>query len=170
MRWLFILMVAATVAETLVSLAVLPDRVAIHFGADGLANGWGSNSVNALLMTATHVFLFCVLYFAAHLVTVIPPRFINLPNKEYWLSPANRVAAREKIKRFMWRFGVAIFTFFFVTGLLSLQANLVTPARLNLRVFFPALGLFLLYTLWWTMSLYRAFRLPGGERSQECPG
>ena len=38
MRILFILMLVANVGVTLVSLVVLPDRVAIHFGADGVAN------------------------------------------------------------------------------------------------------------------------------------
>ncbi len=166
MRLIFILMFVANVAETLVSLAVLPDTVAIHFGADGVANGWAPNYVNALLMTGTHVFLFLVLFFSAHLVAVLPPQLINLPNKEYWLSPANRKRTQEKIKRFMWQMGVAIFAFFFLIGLLTIQANLVKPVRLNLWVFFPALGLFLLYTIGWTISIYRAFRLPSAERGK----
>ncbi len=160
MRRLFILMLFANLALTLVSLAVLPDRVAIHFGAGGMANGWASKTVNALIMTATHVFLFCVLYFSSHLVAVMPAWCVNLPHKEYWLSTANLSRTREKLSRFMWRFGAAVFALYFVMGLLTLQANRATPVRLNEWLFFPVFGLFLLYAIGSIIALYRAFRIP----------
>ena len=68
MRMVFILMFLVNVAVTLVSLAVLPARVAIHFGADGVADGWGTNTANAIFMTAIHVFLFSTMYFSPRLV------------------------------------------------------------------------------------------------------
>src|ERR1035437_3257899 len=98
MRTLFILAFIANVVVTLISLAVLPARVAIHYGADGMANGWAPNYVNALLMTGTYVLMFCSLYFGHRLNILFPPKWwIGLPNKEYWLSPANRTRAMEKI-------------------------------------------------------------------------
>lgn len=161
MRTFFILSFAANLLLTLVSLFVLPDRVAIHYGADGMADGWGPNYVNALFMTGTHVLLFSLLYFAPRLVTWLPPRFVNLPNKSYWLSPENKTRAVEKIQPFMWLFGSGVFVFFFVLGLLSYHANLQTSARLNLRIFLPALGVFLACNAWWVYRFYRAFRIPG---------
>lgn len=160
MRKLFILMLIANVAVTLVSLIVLPERVAIHFGAGGVPNGWASNLVNALLMTGTHALLFCLLYFSPRLVVIFPAWCINLPHKEYWLKPGNLPKTQEKLNHFMWQFGAAIFLFFLVVGLLALQANLVDPVRLSLQVIYPVLGLFLLYTIGWLIAFYRAFRLP----------
>ncbi len=61
MRILSLLAFAANVVVTLISLAVLPARIAIHFGADGMANVWAPNYVNALLMTGTQVLLLCLL-------------------------------------------------------------------------------------------------------------
>ena len=164
MRNTFILMLLANVVVTLVSLVVLPDRVAIHYGADGIANGWASKTMNALLLTGTHVFLFGLLYFSARLVGLLPASCINLPNKEYWLNPANMPKTQEKLQYFMWQFGAAIFLFFLVVGLLSIQANLVSPVRLNLQVLFPVFGLFLLYTIGWIIAFYRAFRISNSRK------
>jgi hypothetical protein len=58
------------------------------------------------------------------------------------------------------RFGAAFFLFFFCIGILTLQANLSQPVRLNERAFFAALVLFLGYTVVWTLGLFRAFRVP----------
>lgn len=68
MKALFILMFLANVAVTLVSLVLLPDRVAIHFGLRGVADGWASRSVHALLMTGTHVLLFLFMLIVGLLV------------------------------------------------------------------------------------------------------
>ena len=161
MRKLFILAFLANVVVTLISLAVLPSRVAIHYGANGMANGWAPNYVNILLMTGTHVLLFCSLYFGHRLALWFPLKWINLPNKEYWLSLANKARTMEKMQGLMLQFGVAVFLFLLVAGLLSLQANMTKPVRLNQHVFLPALGAFLGYVIWWTIMYFRAFRIPG---------
>ena len=160
MRGWFILAFLANVALTAISYVMLPDRVAIHFGADGMADGWGPNSVNALFMTFIDVLLFCVIYFSVWLIRVLPARWINLPNKDYWLCPANQARSLETIRSFMWRFGTATLLFLFVVGLLALHANLSKIVRLDLRILFPALALLIAYTLVWTVAFFRAFRLP----------
>ena len=160
MKLLFILTFIANVVLTLISLAMLPDRVAIHFGADGMADGWAPAYVNALLMTGIHLLLFFSLYFSPRLMLLFPAKWINLPNKEYWLAPRNQSRTMEKISSFMWRFGTAMFLFLFVITVLTLQANLSEINRLNLNTFLPALGVLLGYTVWWTITFFRAFRLP----------
>ena len=124
MRLLFILLFIANLAVTLISMVVLPDRVAIHFGADGMANGWAPNYINAILMTGVYILIYCVIYFSPRCLRLVPSKWINLPHKEYWLSPANQALAVEKMQGFMWRFGVAIMLLFLVDGLLTIQANL----------------------------------------------
>lgn len=160
MRILFILAFVANVVVTLISLAVLPDRVAVHFGSDGMANGWAPNYVNALLMTGTHVLLFCSFYFSPRLMLLFPAKWINLPNKAYWLQPSVLPRTMAKISSSMWQLGVAMFLFFLVIGVLSLQANMAPTVCLNLNVFFPALAALFIYTAWWTIMFFRAFRLP----------
>jgi hypothetical protein len=160
MRLAFILSFAANIILTLVSLAILPERVAVHFGADGMANGWAANWVNALIMTGTHVLLFVSFYFAPHLTLVFPRKLISLPNKEYWLDPERLPATRQKISTAMYRIGVAYFGFMFFLGLLVLDANRSDPVAIDLTLAYAALGLLLGYTTWWTIRFYVAFRLP----------
>jgi len=91
---------------------------------------------------------------------LFPSKWINLPNKEYWLLPVNQSHAIEKIRGFMWHVGVAAFLFFLAVSLLTLQANIENPVCLNETIFFPVLGVFLIYTVCWIVIYYRAFRLP----------
>jgi uncharacterized membrane protein len=156
-RAFFLLTVAANVALTLVSLAILPSPMAIHFGADGTADGWAPSSVNAILMTAVQALLFCSIHFTPKMVLRLPAGLINLPNKRYWLHPDNRPRLAVKLQGFMWRFGIALFLFFFLVGLLVLQANRTSPARLNLKIFFPGLCALLAFTVWNTISMIRKF-------------
>jgi uncharacterized protein (DUF58 family) len=66
----------------------------------------------------------------------------------------------------MWEFGTGLFLFLFVVELLAIEANLSQPVRLNEKLFLLALIFFLLYTLYWCIRLFRAFRLP---REMESP-
>ena len=45
-------------------------------------------------------------------------------------------------------------------GVLTVQANLSQPVRLNEGAFFPGLVLFLVYTVVWSIGLIRSFRVP----------
>lgn len=151
------LTVAANVALTLVSLAILPSPMAIHFGGDGTADGWAPSRVHALLMTAVQALLFCSIYFTPRMIIRLPASMINLPDKQHWLRPENRPLAAAKLQDFIWRFGSALFLFLFVMGLLVLQANRTSPARLNLLIFFPGLAILLIFTAWNTIAMIRAF-------------
>jgi hypothetical protein len=65
----FIASFAANLVLASVSTQVLPERVAVHFGAGGAANAWGSTTDNALLMVGVDLLLFCSIWF--------PPRLIE---------------------------------------------------------------------------------------------
>lgn len=159
-RTMFIVLFAVNLVVTLAGLWLLPARVACHFGVDGVANGWMSGAMNACLMMATHSLLFFVIYFSPGLMVVMPPRWVNLPHKEYWLSPANRLEAKQKLQTLMWRFGATLFLYFLIMNLLTLEANLTTPVRLDTRLFWLTFGGFLIYTGAWIIQVYRAFRVP----------
>jgi hypothetical protein len=45
-------------------------------------------------------------------------------------------------------------------GLLTIQANLSAPIRLNEHLFLIALFSFLAFTAYWIVALLRAFRIP----------
>lgn len=163
MRIAFGISFIANIALALVSLVVLPDRVAVHFGRGGFPNGWAPGTVHSLTTLGIYTFLFFALYFAPRLTSGIPAKWVNLPHKDFWLAPENRPRAEARIARLMFQFGTAVFLFLFVCNLLVLQANLADPVKLDERVLFPFLLLFLGYILVWGFQFYRSFRLPKGK-------
>jgi hypothetical protein len=158
-RSAFIVSFVANLILAIVSTQVLPERVAIHFGAGGAANGWGSTNANALLMAGVNLLLFCSIYFSPWLIERIPARWISLPNRDYWLTPKNKERAVKIMQEMMWQFGTVLFLFLFFTGLLTISANLSQPVRLNEGLFLSGLIAFLVYTGYWTIALLRAFRI-----------
>jgi len=160
MRAVLLISFSANVFLALLSLAILPERVAIHFGADGTPNGWASNLQNTLMMLAFHVLVFCAIYFAPTLISNLPSKWINLPNRNYWLAPARRAQAVDTFRRYLWQFGGGVFLFMLFAGLLVIRANLSDPVRFDERLFLLALGGFLAYTTYWIIALLRAFRIP----------
>ena len=160
MRNLLIVSFLANVALTLVSLLVLPSEVAIHFGRGGMPDSWASNELNALLFLGIDLFIFIVFLVAPSLSLGLSPKWLSLPNKNYWLKEENRVVAQKKLAPLMTEFGIALFTFLFFVGLLTLEANLADPVRLNESIFFPIFIAFMLYTGYWCVKLVRVFRIP----------
>jgi len=159
------------VALALGSLALLPERVAVHFGARGLPDNWASKETNAVTGVALQTVLFAVLYLVPRLVSVVPPGWVNLPNREYWLREDKRPATLARISAYLWQMGAALNVFMLCVGLLALHANLSAPVRLDLPLFFGALMAYLVYTVGWCVAFYRAFRLPGspGRESAASP-
>jgi len=160
---IFILIFIANVVLAFVSLSVLPSRVAIHFGWGGIADNWAPNYINALIFIGLNTVLFFSLYFSPRLVFKFPGQWINLPNKEYWLTESNKPKAQAIVSSFIWEFGIALFLFLLVVQLLTFHANLSQPVRLNEKLFFSALVLFLLYTAYWCIKFFRAFRTSGAK-------
>jgi uncharacterized membrane protein len=160
MQAAFILSFLSNLVLALISLAVLPERVAIHFGFGGIPDGWASSLASTLMVIGTDAFLFIALYFSPRLVDRVPAKWFNLPNRDYWLVPERRQRAVRMISGCVWLFGTALFLFMFVIGLLTLRANLTDPVHLNETAFLSALVVFLAYTIYWTIALVRAFRIP----------
>jgi uncharacterized membrane protein len=159
MRVALITSFLANVMVTLVSLLILPERVAIHFGLGGLPDSWASNLNSTLLMLGIHALVFVSLYFSPKLLATMPSRWISLPNRNYWLAPERRSEAVAKFSQFMWQFGTAIFLFMLLAGVLTMRANLSEPVRLEEGVLLIGLAIFLAYTAYWTLALLRAFRV-----------
>ena len=160
MRNAFIVSFLANVVLSLASLAILPDSVAIHFGLDGAPDGWASNLTNTLSMLGVHTLVFFALYFSPRLISTVPSKWINLPNRRFWLTPQRRHLAAEKLSHHMWWFGTAVFLFMLFAGLLTMRANRSDPVRLDESLFLTGLAIFLAYTVYWIVAMVRAFRIP----------
>lgn len=141
----------------------MPERVAVHFGANGRPNGWASRNDNFWMLQGLYVFMFLMFYFSGAWILKIPARYVNLPNKDYWFRPENEAAARDKISRAMMEMGILQFLFFGSIGYMTMQANLHPPVRLDGSAMKTLLILFFGCILLWTVRLILAFRKPSSE-------
>jgi hypothetical protein len=167
MKKLLICLFLANVILTLISLLILPSEVAIHFRRNGIPDSWAPKETNAIIFLVIQLPLFILFFYASILPLKIPPKLVSLPNKNYWLKEENISRIKPKLVSLMLEFGCALFTFLLGTGLLTLEANLATPVRLNETLFFPLFILFVLYTGYWCVKFTLAFKIPGNKKGSK---
>lgn len=160
MRTVFTLSYLANLALAVASYLILPERVATHFGAGGVPNNWGTSHMNSMIMTAVVSLLFTVLLFTPFMVRKLPAKLVSIPNSSYWLNDDNITVAISKISCSIYSFGICIMVFLFAVSLLALDANLSEPVQLNMKLFTPFWGIFMLYSVSWVINFLLKFRLP----------
>jgi hypothetical protein len=139
------------------STSLLPERVAIHFGGGGEANGWMSRSADLAFFGGLGVGL-PLFFIVLSLVTgLVPARFVNLPHREYWLSPERQAQTRAYISHQMIWMGCL--TVLFLAGIhyLTILANRATPPHLPMGLFLTLTGGFLSGVAAWSIVFTRHF-------------
>ena len=164
MRTLFIVSFGLNLILAIAALVLCPSNVAIHFGPGGYPNGWAPAYVNALIMSGINIVIFASVFFTPHLLRITPARWLNIPNKEYWLRDENKTKVESMLNAPMCQFGTLTLVFMFLVGLLVLQANLSDPIRLREDLFWWPFGLYMTYTVYWTVKIMLVFRVPQKER------
>lgn len=160
MRIVFAAAFIANLVLLAVSYALLPDRVALHFGGGGLPNDLGSKEVYVAVFFGTTLFSFALFWCIPLLMRITPDSLLNLPHKEYWLSDENRPKMLRRLRDYMDGFGAVLFVFLFWVELLCLRAHFVDPIRLNEPAMFWGLGAFLVYTVYFCVKPLWLFRPP----------
>lgn len=156
-RLIFFAIVAIALAQAIYNFPLLPDRLASHFNAYGLPNGWMSKQA------------FFIVYAAMILVAAVPEFFVpysiahtsnarvNLPNKDYWLAPDRRASTMAYFeKSFAW-FGCALLLLEVCAMGLAIQANFSSPPRLPAVPMMGLVVVFLVYTVVWVILMMRRF-------------
>ncbi len=135
----------------------LPDRVATHFGVEGAADGWMSRP-GYLVFTAVFPLALVALFAGlASLIRVLPARFVNLPNRDYWLAPERRATTSAMLRaRFAW-LGCLFVAFFGGLHVLTVEANRLTPPRLPMGGLLLVVMAFLMGLMLWIVFLLMRF-------------
>ncbi len=133
----------------------LPDRVASHFNAAGQPDAW-----------ATKDFFMKVYLSAAGLITILfsgigfilrrtPTSLINLPNKDYWLSPEREQDTIDILSRqFLW-FGSATLLLLLDIFHQSFRVHLGKAPTLEHPV--ASLVVYVGFTVLWSIGLIAKF-------------
>ena len=156
---LWILIVAACGAGFVwLTSQSLPPLVASHFGSGGIATGFIARRSYVL-----GVMFVCIVF---PLLIVIPissaldnPRaVINVPNRDYWLTPERRPETVAFVRKQMLRFGIALLVFVCYVHWLVVRANGLTPPRLAAGPFVSALAVFVGFVIVWIALFFNRFR------------
>ena len=156
----FLLVLAVAVLFVWQTSRGLPPVVATHFGPGGAANGYMSHAFYVRFMLGFVVLLPLLMNFAFERILRSPNARINLPNREHWLSDAQREQTIEFLLGHTKSFGAMLAVFLCAVHWLVVSANTVTPPALDNARFGVALGAYLLAVVVWIVALRRRFRRP----------
>src|SRR5262245_32560841 len=107
----YVLLFALVGAQIAYFHGALPDVVASHFGARGVANGYMSREGFVGFYTGLVVFLSVVFWGTSRLLRSIPAQLINVPNKDYWFAPEREADSRTWLARELLAFGLVVVLF-----------------------------------------------------------
>jgi hypothetical protein len=95
------------------------------------------------LFTALLVGLPLFIVFVSSVTSVLPVRFINLPNREYWLAPERQAETLFYLRNQGIRFGIILTLFLCFVHWLVVEANAHSPALFPESLFFIGMAAFL---------------------------
>jgi uncharacterized membrane protein len=139
--------------------AKLPNPMAIHFNGRGVPDGWSSPGEFFTLILLLEVVMVLAFLASPPLLSLFPTRWINFPNKHYWLAPPRRDATLRALGDNMLDFAIATQLFLIYTVGLTIQANLSEPVRLSEKLLW-GLAIYLIGSIFWTVRFFLKFRLP----------
>lgn len=158
---IFLLVELAVVVFVLATVDSMPAAVASHFSATGMPNGYMPRHIYAGLMLFITAGMPALVVASIYFLLGTGFNRFNIPNREYWLSPANRPATVSFMrKRIAW-LGVLISLFGAYVHWLTVVANHSNPVKLPETSSYIGIGVFILAILVWGVSLsLRFMRIP----------
>ena len=137
-----------------------PEIVAIHFNARGIPDSWASRNYNLMLWVAFYSLMTGFFLAIPLILQKTPVRFINMPNKYYWLAPERRYQTILLVSNLTYWMGSGLNAFFIALGFLSFRANSLEEVRLDNAAVYILLGMYLVYSIVWLIRFYSQFRRP----------
>jgi uncharacterized membrane protein len=159
-RILFFAILLAAISQCVHDFPLLPDRLASHFGASGIPNGWMTKSQFFLTFGVVLLPALLVEFWVSHRIANQPDAKLRLPNKEYWLAPERRAETFVYFDSFFAWYGCAfLFVEVFAMGLAT-RANFDTPPHLPTGPIVSVLAGFLLFNAVAVIAMLRRFSRP----------
>jgi TRAP-type C4-dicarboxylate transport system permease small subunit len=94
------------------------------------------------------------------LIAVMPPQWINLPNRGYWLAPERLADTMEFLNAYFAWFGCALFTVILVAFDYAIQSNLHPSHAPGISRMWYLLAGFLLFAIVSMARMFRRFACP----------
>lgn len=152
--WVLLIAAAAFVWAT---GNTLPPLVASHFGLGGQADGFMARSDYMTFMLIGVVAIPLLIVIPQRFVEAMPPRLINVPNRDYWLAPERFESTIGYLRSHAVWFAVLFMALLCFIHWEVVQANARVPARLMARPFVIGMVVYVIGVLFWIAALIRHF-------------
>jgi uncharacterized membrane protein len=159
-KLLFLLLAAYAAVHFSSYYSQLPEVVASHFDAHGVANGWQTKSAFFGFLVGVSVLAAVVGFGIPRIITSLPPELINLPNKRYWLAPERRAETMDFLNGYFAWFGCALFAVILLTINFAIQANLHPDRRPDATSMWFVLSGFMAFAIVGTVRIFKRFGRP----------
>lgn len=153
-----LLIIAAVAGFIGLTAGFLPPVVASHFVAGGAANGFMPHGAYLALMLALAAGLPLLILTLTAIANRLPARYINLPNREYWLAPERQAETRDYLAGRGAYFAKVGALFIGYIHLLVVIANAATPPHLPEIWLFVGAAVFVATLVAGLAGLVRRFR------------
>jgi hypothetical protein len=155
----FLLVALVALWQCATSFSVMPDRVASHFAASGLPNGWMTKQAFFMVYGAMVLLAALIEVYPARSIAKSPSR-IHLPNKEYWLAPERRAETLACFEEYFAWYGCVFLLVEVLAMGLAIQANLNPPPRLSTGPIWMVVVGFVAFNIGFVVHLLRRFSNP----------
>ena len=160
-----LLFAAVAAAQMVHYYPLLPERLAVHFGPSGEANGWSSRGEFVVLFATMEAFFVLLGVAFAIALGRVPAALINISHKDYWFSPERREESVGFLKNQMLWMETATLGFLVALAQIIFIENLGNaPPRLP-GDFWYVLVAFVAAILWFSLRIVLRFRSQRGHAS-----
>ncbi len=161
--WLTLAIVTAVVLRVWSLWSLLPDTMGSHYGFSGRADSYMSKESFFLVMGLVGGGSLAALLGGSALIRWLPPRLINVPNRDYWFAnKERREIAIGRIAESTEGMSVATAALLAVAIELVVQANLRHSSFDN-RTFLIALAAYLGFAVYILVKKIRLLEVPKGS-------
>jgi len=137
----------------------LPERVASHFDANGIANGFMTRDVYISFMLAMSILLPLFLNWIMGRSMSSRLERINIPHREYWLAPERQAETIAFLQVLATRFATQLLAFLIFVHGVVLLGNSSNPPQLPMSLFWGGLSVFIAASLLMLLGLWRRFKV-----------
>ena len=164
-KWL-IGTVAGAASYVVASSRALPERVASHFDARGVADVFVARDRYVSGMLLATIASPLAIFLIVRQMRRLPAGWINLPNKGYWLAPSRSATTYAWIEAHAGWLGVLLTLFLAFVHSRVVAANALDPPALGSMPFAIGLIFFLAAVFVWAGALNARFRRSAHVRMQ----
>ena len=143
---------------TVNSVGDLPERVATHFNANGVADSWLNRDHYSLFILLLLLGLPLLLVWTMAGLPQLTNGRGQIPNCEYWFAQERRNATVTFLLRHACWLGCLTVAVVYGIHISILRANAMTPPTLATDRFITMVVVYLCGLAWWTMTFLRHFQ------------